>query len=118
MLELAQTCPKLHSLYIADIRILALSEHCSQLKSLNIKKCSKVTETAILYLLQQCPDLTDLTLADVCHSEEIRTILHRNIELCENLFYILYSDGSYISTTTATTTIAGYNFTDCKINAL
>ena len=50
--------------------ILALSEHCTQLKELVIGKCQQITETAILQLLQHCPQLKELSVSKLSLSAE------------------------------------------------
>ena len=76
LIELIHACPNIHTLYlphetdITDIGILALSEHRTQLQELSIYKCRKVTEAAVLQLLQCCHKLTRLKVSRSSLSEE------------------------------------------------
>ena len=87
LLELIHACPHLHTLdlpyetAITVIGILALSgELCPQLQVLSIHRCHKVTEVAVLQLLQRCRKLTRLEVSSSSLSEETWTQLDRNTQ--------------------------------------
>ena len=97
LINVAQHCPNLQVLYletsnkihISDASLLALSEHCPHLKSLDFHKCTKLTETAALHLIQYCKQLHTLILPYKVVSEE--TVLRLPVtELRQHSGLILY----------------------------
>ena len=87
LIKLIDACPHLHTLTlsyetaISDISILALSKNCCpQLQCLEIRKCKKVTETAVLQLLQRCRKLTRLQVSCSSLSEETWTQLDKKTQ--------------------------------------
>ena len=79
IVELTQRCSKLHKLSIVsdvhiltvtDSSLLALSEHCLQLRELYISSCIQITEAAVLQLAQSCKHLHILQLPLTCLSED------------------------------------------------
>ena len=47
---------------VTDLGVLALSEHCKQLRKLNIHKLLLVDDVAVLQLIRNCRKLTSLTV--------------------------------------------------------
>ena len=86
LLELIHACPHIHTLClsyetdITDIGILALSEHYPLLQELDIGKCHKITEAAVLQLLQRCLKLTTLEVSSSSLSKETWIQLDKNTQ--------------------------------------
>ena len=79
VIGLAQRCTNLQKLAldnefafdtVADNSILALSEHCPNLRELQFQYCTQITETAILHLVQQCKQLYFLAIPATVLSED------------------------------------------------
>ena len=79
IIGLAQRCPNLQNLEldtelgfdtVTNSSILALSKHCPQLRELQLQYCSKITETVILHLVQQCKQLNFLAIPATVLSED------------------------------------------------
>ena len=78
IIRLAEYCPNLQKLYlssnndivITDASLLALSEHCPHIRELSLLKCTQLTETAVLHLIQRYKHLYRLVLPDTCLSED------------------------------------------------
>ena len=59
-----------HVTTVTDSSILAISEHCNKLQELDISSCKKITEAAVVQLLQQCKQLCTVILPLKCLSED------------------------------------------------
>ena len=89
MIALSQGCPQLSSLdlsgcnQITDACVIALSQGCPQLSSLNLYDCEQITDAGVAALLQGCPDLKFRDFRDIAGDQCLQVMIERNPEMTE-----------------------------------
>ena len=100
VIQLIQCCPNLQKLNfdyhkginndITDSSLIALSQHCLQLKELNFQGCRNITEGAVLQLIHSCKHLYKLTLFPTCLSNDTVLNLPVTVSKSSNRYYTTY----------------------------
>lgn len=84
-----QYCP------IRDDALIALSEHCTQLRQLEIRSCRNITDTGIMALAKSCVRLEKADLAGCLGLSS--EVLHTLAEHCPKMRYIDLTDCQWVT---------------------
>ena len=90
VIALAQKCTALKKLRlcgipVTDAALLAVAEHCPELRVLSVGDCDHISDTGVIALVQRCAALKSLDLENTCVTDDAVSAAAKNCSYLEEL---------------------------------